>query len=217
MTPATIITQTKFLIQDSQLAKSPDEHLDVVLLNLVNQAVQTMAVYRPDIFAKVSDVVLTANSVLQFAPTDALRLIDVLGVTGGNIIREVSLEAMDLSTPGWISATAATPVHWMRHPRNPTGFYVYPKPTAGITATVEYAASPPDYTVSDTIAVPAAYASALSAEVGANALLIFSDPKDAALAQTLAARFQAMVVKALDTRALTDYPSSALDQKQIIE
>ena len=217
MTPSLIITQAKNLIQGSRFSKLPDAHRDTVLLDFVNQTIQTASVLRPDIFATVADVTLTPNSALQQAPAGAVRLIDVLTVEGGAVLREVSRKAMDLSVPDWASSQPGTPIHWMRNPRNPAGFYVYPRPTDGVVAVVEYAISPPTYALNDTIDMPPAYAAALSAGAAALALRVYPEAANAEMARELESRYNNLILESVNARALTDYDSSGLDQDKMME
>lgn len=155
MTPAEVITQVRRLIQDETAATY--RYSDTMLLGFVNQTIKRMIPYRPDLFVVEENVSLTAGTVTQALPTGAVRLIEVLAVTSGDAMQEVNRETLDQMYPGWRTETAATPQNWMRDPRNPTGFMVWPRPTSGITVVAQYVKTPSDYASGDTIALPSAY------------------------------------------------------------
>ena len=112
-----------------------------------------MLYFRPDLFTTIGSIALTQNTVVQSLPSGGVRLVEIFSVSGGSAVTEVSREMLDLSTPTWTSDTAGTPVNYARHVRNPTKFFVYPRPTAGISLIGEYVNTPATYTtVSNTIA-----------------------------------------------------------------
>jgi hypothetical protein len=50
-----------------------------------------------------------------------------------------------------VSDPAGIPFNFIRHPRNATKFFLYPRPIANLTATVEYVVEPKVYTINETI------------------------------------------------------------------
>jgi hypothetical protein len=153
VTPAGIITDVRRLLQDTM---APFRYSDTELLGYVNQVLGRMAVLRPDLFGEIDTVATTADSAVQGLPADAVRLIDVFQVDGGGAIREVDRETMSRINPGWMSEASGTPVNYMRHVKNPTKFFLYPPPSAGVSLVVEYAKTPPTYASGDTITQPPA-------------------------------------------------------------
>lgn len=151
MTPSELIVESRRLLNDTV---SPYRYSDAMLLGYVNQVLKRTAVLRPDLFGMVGDIAIAANSAIQSLPADAHRLIDIFQVKGGNAVTEVDRETMSRASPTWMSDTAGTPVNFMRHVRNPTKFFVYPKPTASVVLVGEYAVAPADYTVDQTITAP---------------------------------------------------------------
>ena len=155
MTPADVITEVRRIVQDTS---APYRYSDADLLGYVNQTLKRMALLRPDLFGVIDDVATTAGSAVQTLPTDAIRLIDVFSVKGGGAVTETDRETMDRNYPSWSVEAAGTPVNYMRHVKNPTRFFLYPPPAAGVELVVEYAKVPDDYALNDTIAaVPAAF------------------------------------------------------------
>lgn len=155
MTPAEVITQVRRLIQDETAATY--RYSDTMLLGFVNQVIKRMIPYRPDLFVVEENVATTASTVTQTLPTGAVRLIEILAVTSGDAMQEVNRETLDQMYPGWRSEAAGTPQNWMRDPRNPTGYMVWPRPSASITLVAQYVKTPSDYASGDTIALPNAY------------------------------------------------------------
>ena len=151
MTPAGIIAQVRNLIQDSS---TPYRYSDSVLLGYVNQALKRMAILRPDLFGVLGDITTTADSAVQALPSTAIRLIDIYQVKNGNAITEVDRETLSRCNPTWMTETAGVPVNYMRHVKNPQKFFLYPRPIAGTVLVAEYANTPLDYTINDTIVAP---------------------------------------------------------------
>lgn len=154
MTPAEVIAEVRKLIQDTRVTY---RYQDTDLLGFVNQTLRRMAMLRPDLFTAITNFTTTPNVVLQSCPADSVRLVEIYQTVGGTAITEVSRETMDQSTPGWVSEAAGSPVNYIRHPRNPNKFFVYPRPSAGTLLVGEYVQSPPNYTINQTISLPDAY------------------------------------------------------------
>jgi hypothetical protein len=150
-----VITETRRILQDID---SPQRYSDTVLLGFANQALKRIAVLRPDLFAYVGTVTCTTDAVLQNAPSDSIRIIEVYSVVGGNGVIEVDRETLDQSLPAWMNDTAAAATNWMRHVRNPNRFFIYPKSPAAQQLVVEYAQIPPTYDGITTVTlIPDAY------------------------------------------------------------
>lgn len=145
-----VIGQARVLLQDTKVTY---RYSDSVMIGFVNQALKRMLYFRPDLFTTIGSIALTQNTVVQSLPSGGVRLVEIFSVSGGSALTEVSREMLDLSTPTWVSDTAGTPVNYARHVRNPTKFFVYPRPTEGISLIGEYVNTPATYTaVGNTIA-----------------------------------------------------------------
>lgn len=158
MTPSDVITDVRFLIQDEE---TPYRYSDERLLGLINQILKRMVAYRPDLFIVNDTIATTPDTVLQNLPEGAVRLMEIYSVTDGDALKEVNRETLDQMYPGWVSEAPSDPVNWMRHPRNPTKFFLYPRPDTGVTLEAEYINSPEDLALSDDIELPEAYKSAV--------------------------------------------------------
>lgn len=160
MTPQEVIDKARVLISDDN-ALMPERFSDTDMLGFVNQAIQRACVVRPDLFIVNEEVTPTVNQVEQELPANVTRMMEVHRVVGGGAIGEVDKQTMDRSAPNWPTETSGTPVNWMRHPRNPRRYFLYPAPTTGIELAVEYVKVPDDYALSDTIDLPDSYKSAI--------------------------------------------------------
>lgn len=148
MTPASVIAEVRPIIQDTL---APYRYSDTVLLGFFNQMLKRMVPYRPDLFLVNDTIATTADNVLQSLPSSAVRLVEVYQVVGGEALTEVNRETLDQMYPGWRTEASGSPVNFMRHPRNPTKFFLYPRPNNGINIIVEYVNTPITYNLNDTV------------------------------------------------------------------
>jgi hypothetical protein len=145
-----VITEVRRILQD---INAPLRYSDTVLLGFANQALKRIAVLRPDLFAYIGEIPTTAGSVIQSAPTDSIRIMEIFSVKDGSGVTEANREALDQTYPGWMNDSAADAVNWMRHTRNPNRFFIYPKAPAGQILIGEYAQSPKEYTIDEDVAL----------------------------------------------------------------
>lgn len=160
MTPQQVIDQVRVLISDDN-ALMPKRFSDADLLGFVNQAIKRSSMLRPDLFIIDTTITPIADQVEQELPATVTRIMEVHRVVGGGAIGEVDKETMDRSAPNWTTETPDTPVNWMRHPRNPRRYFLYPAPSTGTQINVEYIEVPSDYILSDTIVLPDSYKGAI--------------------------------------------------------
>lgn len=155
MTPGNVILEVRELIQDTM---EPLRYSDEFLLGFVNQTIRRIAILRPDLFAYIDDMECTPNTVIQQAPNDSIRIIEVHSVVDGDSVTEVDKNALDESCPSWVNEEAAPAVNWARHVRNPNKFFIYPKAPEGQRLVIEYARTPKDYLLYEDIdLLPEAY------------------------------------------------------------
>jgi hypothetical protein len=155
-----IITSVRQIIQDETVAY---RYSDAFLLSLCNQGLKRIQLLRPDLFSYVGTVACTEGAVIQTAPSDSLRIIEVYSIneTGAGIV-EADREVLDQTIPTWPNHTAGAAVNWMRHVRNPNKFFIYPQAPAGQTLDIEYSQVPPTYDGTTTVTLlPDAYVPAL--------------------------------------------------------
>jgi len=155
MTPNDVITDVRVLIQDTKVTY---RYSDTVLVAFVNQTIRRMVMLRPDLFTTVTDINTTQDVCEQSLPSTAVRLVEIFRVKNGTSIEEVDRDLFDRVYPQWTTDASATPTKYIRHPRNPRAYFLYPRPTAGIQLVAEYVVTPPTYTGGQTIAeLPNAY------------------------------------------------------------
>lgn len=160
MTPQEVITQARVLINDDN-ALMPERFSDTDMLGFVNQAIKRACMVRPDLFIVSEAVTPTVDAVEQELATNVTRIMEIHRVVGGATIGEVDKETMDRSAPDWTTEDSGTPVNWMRHPRNPRRYFLYPPPATGTQLEVEYIEVPDDYSLGDTMILPDSYKSAI--------------------------------------------------------
>lgn len=154
----TVIAEARRMLQDTSTNTALQRYSDAELLGFANQALKRIAVLRPDLFAKIADFSTVAGEVIQTAPSDSLRVMEVFRVKNGASIRETNRETLDQTYPDWANDDPGPTVNWMRHPRNSNRFFIYPKAPASQTLVIEYAQTPKTYALGETVALlPEAY------------------------------------------------------------
>lgn len=155
-----VITTVRRIIQDET---TPYRYSDAFLLDLCNQGLRRIQLLRPDLFAYIGTVACTQGEVIQNAPSDSLRVIEVYSVVGGNGVVEADREVLDQTLPTWPNDAEAATINWMRHVRNPNKFFIYPQAPSGQTLRIEYSQVPPTYDGTTAVTLlPDAYIPALT-------------------------------------------------------
>jgi len=150
-----VITDVRRIVQDETTTY---RYSDAFLLGMGNQALKRIQLLRPDLFAYVSTMTCTQGEVIQAAPSDSLRIIEVYSIVGGAGLVEAEREVLDQTLPTWVNDTEGAAVNWMRHVRNPNKFFIYPQAPAAQVLNIEYSQVPPTYDGTTTIALlPDAY------------------------------------------------------------
>lgn len=148
MTTAQTIIDTVRLEALNDSAK--DRFSDSRLLGYLNEALQEIAARRPDLFS-TQGVVATVAGIYQTAPTDSLRLMDVLQVQNGRSIRETDQELLDTLNPNWRIAAGASTKNWMRYRKDPNRFMISPPaPAISLNLVVLYGKVPTVLALGDT-------------------------------------------------------------------
>jgi hypothetical protein len=152
-TVADIVADTREAIQDTLV---PYRYSDEFIVRKVNQVLRRAAILRPDLFVVVQTITCAAGS-MQAAPTDSIRFMDVLSNTTGGALKEVSQDVLDMMVPTWEGLTPGPSINWMRYPRDPNRFYVYPAATAVDTLTITYARCPSTLVLTDPVVMQDVY------------------------------------------------------------
>jgi hypothetical protein len=214
MTPAGVIAEVRSLIQDT---KVPYRYSDSMLLGFVNQTLKKILSVRPDLFAVVSDFTTTPDTVLQNCPADSTRLIEIFQVKNGTAITEVNRDTMDRSAPMWQNEASGQPVNFMRHVRNPNRFFVYPRPEAGVVLVGEYAQTPPNYGMTDTVTFPTdAYFPSVVDGTVFMAQSIDNEHVNSNRAKLFQDSFYQGLNISIESRVATDTKSAGLSAKEVV-
>lgn len=160
MTPQDIIDEARVLINDDN-ALMDERFTDAVLLGFVNQAVKRACAVRPDLFVVATTDTPTAGDPQHELGTSVIRIVQIHGIVSGDALIEADKETMDACYPAWRTETSGTPVNWMRHPRNPRGYFLYPRPVSGTVLDVEVIQVPDDYDADDDMILADSYKTAL--------------------------------------------------------
>jgi hypothetical protein len=88
------------------------------------------------------EIPTTPNTVVQSLPANAMRLSEIFSVKDGDAVTEADREVFDQTYPGWVTEAAGIPKNFIRHVRNPTRYFLYPRPQAGVVLIGEYAPHP---------------------------------------------------------------------------
>jgi len=209
-----VITEVRRIIQDTN---TPYRYSDDVLLGFANQALKRIAVLRPDLFAYIGDITCTDGEVVQSAPSDSIRLIEIYRVKGGNGVIETNREALDQAYPTWMNDTAANAVNFMRHVRNPNKFFIYPKAPAGQILVGEYAQTPPDYDgVTPVALLPDAYEPVVIDATVFIAESVDNEHVNSQRAQLFQASFTQALGVAAQSRAITDPERGGLQEEDVV-
>lgn len=155
-------------LNDSAKVRYPDPEL----LSHLNAGLGTFALVRPDLFAVQEPALATTagQAAQDVASIDAICVLDIYAVTGGDAVTECDLETLSRTLPGWMRAAPGKPIHWMRHPGDPSKrdaskYFLYPPPLSGVTLIAQVAYSPDDVALGGTVPLPGAYLAALAAYV----------------------------------------------------
>jgi hypothetical protein len=213
MTPNEVITEVRRLIQDT---KTPFRYTDAVLLGFVNQTLKRMVLLRPDLFTTIGDITTVANTVLQDCPVGAVRLVEIFRVKNGGALVEVSRDTLDQTYPDWVNDPADRPVNFMRHVRNPTKFFLYPRPASGVVLEGEYVMPLSDYGIGDTIDLPDAYFTVIVDGVIFLAESVDDEHVNSGRAKLYQDSFVQSLGVSLQSRILTDTEKGGIDSKEVI-
>lgn len=209
-----VLVSVRQLLQDSNSNPALQRYSDDLLLGFGNQTLKRIALLRPDLFSYIGEIPCTAGEVLQTAPTDSIRLMEILRVKNGDAVRETSRETMDQTYPAWASDAAGACVNWMRHPRNPNRFFIYPAAPVSQILIGEYAQTPPTYAVSDTIGLlPDAFFPCLVDGTVYLAEAVNSEPASTQRAEMFQKSLTAMLAASLESREVTDKETAGMDRK----
>jgi len=164
MTPQDIITEARYILNDTNSTGVGYRQGDTELLGYVNSSLVECAVLRPELFATIGDMTCVVGQCEQsISFTDVVALLEVLSIHQGAALTPFDMVAMNAYNPGWRTDTAAAARQWSRFTNDPLKFFIYPKaPVTPQVLDVRYARNPATFAIGDTITdVPAALKTAL--------------------------------------------------------
>jgi len=125
-----VIVDVRRIIQDED--STAYRYSNAFMLGMGNQALKRIQLLRPDLFAHMSTVACTQGQVIQSAPSDSLRIIEVYSIVSSGVgLVEADREVLDQTLPTWPNDTEAAAINWMRSVRNPNKFFIYPQAPSG--------------------------------------------------------------------------------------
>jgi hypothetical protein len=210
ITAVNLIAAVRRLIQDTL---APQRFTDVTLLSYMNWVINLLSSYRPDLFSTIATIGPQADSVAQTLPSDAIRLVEVFSTSTGSAVTEVNRETMDQMYPQWVAETPAVPVNFMRHPRNPRGYFLYPPPATGATLAVEYIRALPFYGIADDIPLSQDMFSVIVTGMVFLAEIADAEPSSFDRAKAALGQFMQDVGSSMNTRVIADMEDAAVKTK----
>lgn len=212
-----VIAETRRLLQDTNTGAGLQRYSDALLLGLANQTLKRIALLRPDLFSYIGEIPTTQGNVLQSAPANSIRISEIFRVKNGLGVRETNREILDQTYPSWVDDAEGPCLSWMRHPRNPNSFFIYPKAPANQVLIGEYAQTPPDYTAEDDIALlPDAYFPVVVDGLMYLAESIDNEHVNSNRAQLFQKSFIETLSSNLAARVATDTEAAGMDKKELV-
>lgn len=129
------------------LLDNPVDIHDAQFLGYANDALDAIALVRPELFYAPCDITCISGATFQrFNAADSIGLVDIYAVKGGSVVRRISRSELDALRPSWHSDAAAAAEHWVDLGQEfANGFLIHPKAPAGQILTGLYVKSPPEY------------------------------------------------------------------------
>lgn len=142
-----LIERAEIIAQDATNIRWPKQEW----LNGYNDAILFVVNRRPDKAVKNENFVVDETNSKQTLPAGALFLFTIVrNVISGRPIRKLMRNQLDDQYENWHQDTAENIDHYMYDERDPTTFYIYPRPlTSGHVIEVCYPFAPDAVAISD--------------------------------------------------------------------
>lgn len=158
-----LLDRASIIIQDTTETRWTHDEL----LKWMNDGQREIVLLKPDSNV-VNEAFLLAEDTKQSIPNSGVSFIDLVrnlgedGETPGKPIRLIKRHIMDEQYPNWhYSESSKIIKHYIIDDRDPTRFYVFPKPDENVHAELVYAAVPTDCSLGGEIKINSIYANAL--------------------------------------------------------
>lgn len=158
MTPQTIITEARYVLNDTT---TDYRQSDTEMLEYVTRVLDDAASARPDLFDAVDTHTCVHGAEQTLAFNRVLQFQEVVRVLNGDAVLPVSRQSLDAFKPSWYRDTTASAVNWMPHPADPKRFYVYPPSPVLQKLVVRFTQGHAAVGLTDTITLSDKYRSAL--------------------------------------------------------
>lgn len=205
-TVSDVILDARESVQDTDVGYY--RYDDTFMVRKFNQVLRRAVVLRPDLFTEVTTISCVAGG-MQTCPTDSVRLMDVLTNSAGEAVKEVNQELLDLMAPGWELLPAGPAKNWMRYPRDPNRFFVYPAAPAATNLQIIYAKCPATLTISDTVPMQDVYMPVLIDGLCWLVEAIDAEHVESGRAKTFQDAFTNALTNGLQARRITDTNTAA--------
>jgi hypothetical protein len=203
-TVADVIADVRDQIQDNS---APYRYDDIDLTRKVNQTIRRAVILRPDLFTEIATIACVAGG-LQACPADSVRLMDVLSNSTGAALKEVNQEVLDLMIPEWESQEQGPATNWMRYPRDPNRFYVYPPASTSLPLQILYSKCPATLTSGSTVPMQDVYMPVMVDGVCWLAEAVDAEHVESGRAKMFKDSFTEALIGGLQTRRITDTESA---------
>ena len=210
-TVADIVTEARDLLLDTL---APFRYSDAFIVRKVNQAVRRMCILRPDLFVVHTNITCVAGT-LQSAPSDSVRLIDVVSNNDGSAVKEISQDTLDLMIPTWSAGAPSVALNWIRYPRDPNRFYVYPPAAGTETLGLVYARSPATLTIASVVPLPDAYEPSVIDGTCWLMEAIDAEHVESGRAKMFKDAFEGALTAGLTARQLTDADAAGVQREEV--
>lgn len=195
-------------------ATVPYRYSDAFILRKIDQTLGRAVVLRPDLFTELHVLSCVAGT-LQSAPSDSVRIMDVVANSTGRAVKEINQEVLDLTLPTWESLPPGPATEWMRYPRDPNRFYVYPAAVGGESLTILYAKTPATITsTAGTIPMTLAYKPALVDGTVWLMESIDAEHVESGRAKMFQDSFNSLLTAGLSARRIADTTNAALPREE---
>lgn len=139
-------------------AKDPNRYSETRLLGYGNDAIQMLAIAKPELFRAIGNVACAQGLAIQTFPrTESNGIVDVLYVKGGNVVTRTDRFTMNRMRPQWMQDTPAAAKHWMPVEGDPNRVLIWPPAPADQVLVCLYNAVPPEYAVDDEVEISNSY------------------------------------------------------------
>lgn len=135
-----IIERCEIITQDKTSVRWPQSEW----LKWYNDAILFVVNQRPDKSVKNTSVVVDIANTKQSLPDDGTALVTVTrNIATGRPIRQINRNQLDDQYDDWHNQIEADIDHFVYDPRDPTSFYIYPRPiTVGHEVEITYNYTP---------------------------------------------------------------------------